>query len=147
MGRTRSLRYALRKAGRKYKQSEEGKEKVEIPRTGEVYDEEKLCGAGVFEEYLRKAWADEVYVESWKGWRRKQGCTDVRIPRGFREDEEKAEKSKRKRVPRREARSRKAAREVKGKEKAKGATAPKSGAARPPGVTTDMSEEAEPENP
>lgn len=105
MGRTRSLRYALRKGGKKYehpdsapetddikgkrKRSEdndqdneaESKEKgighevsrgsgrKEIPRTGEVYDEEKLEGANIFEGYLDRCWADEVYSRAWQDWR------------------------------------------------------------------------------
>lgn len=90
MGRTRSLRYALRKGGRKYEDPTESKGKrkrtddddeteegqggraagrKEIPRTGEVYDESKLEGANIFEGYLDKCWADEVYVRAWEDWR------------------------------------------------------------------------------
>ena len=90
MGRTRSLRYALRKGGRKYEpvepdpkspkrskgkrktkeeEDEERKMKTEIPRTGEVYDQEKLNGANVFEEYLKKCWDSEEYSTAWEGWR------------------------------------------------------------------------------
>lgn len=90
MGRTRSLRYALRKGGRKYEPSEsdskiKGKEKgkrktkeeedeerklkTEIPRTGEVYDQEKLNGANVFEEYLAKCWESKEYSKAWEEWR------------------------------------------------------------------------------
>lgn len=103
MGRTRSLRYALRPGGRKYQSnpskakadddqaegtSNNRTDKVEIPRTGEVHDDEKVRGAGVFEEYLKKVWADENYQIKWEEWRKKQGSVDVRIPRGFREDDE-----------------------------------------------------------
>jgi len=88
MGRTRSLRYALRKGGRKYEplesdskdkvkgkrktkeeEDEERKLKTEIPRTGEVYDQEKLNGANVFEEYLAKCWESEEYSKAWEEWR------------------------------------------------------------------------------
>jgi hypothetical protein len=88
MGRTRSLRYALRKGGRKYEplesdpkdkskgrrktkeeEDEERKLKTEIPRTGEVYDQEKLNGANVFEEYLAKCWESEEYCQAWEEWR------------------------------------------------------------------------------
>ena len=83
MGRTRSLRYALRAGGRKYKTSEQdgkGKRKVEIPRTGNVYDQGKLRGAQVFEDYLRRVWEDEIYIDHWQRWRREQGST-VAIPK------------------------------------------------------------------
>lgn len=93
MGRTRSLRYALRKGGRKYEENDskgKGKRKTgghddgdddgdngqekrsgreEIPRTGEVYDESKLEGANIFEGYLDKCWQDEVYAQAWEDWR------------------------------------------------------------------------------
>ena len=90
MGRTRSLRYALRKGGRKYEptstseselkgkgggkgKSEEGEEdrgtKTEIPRTGEIYDQGKLDGANVFEGYLDKCWGCEEYSNAWEEWR------------------------------------------------------------------------------
>ena len=102
MGRTRSLRYALRPGGRKYESSkraigdkteseteEKGKGKgsgkgnekgKEIPRTGKVHDEEKLRGARVFEGHLERVWADEVYLASWSVWRGRQGL-EGRIPR------------------------------------------------------------------
>jgi hypothetical protein len=116
MGRTRSLRYALRKGGVKYdygdgdgdetktgvKAETSGKEQpggersredesreakpernterqldahghrlggTEIPRTGEVFDQGKLDGAGVFERYLERCWEDEVYKDAWEEWR------------------------------------------------------------------------------
>jgi hypothetical protein len=92
MGRTRSLRYALRKGGRKYEHSStegigkgKGKDKAtaedsdekedhekrgkEIPRTGEVYDQGKLEGANIFEGYLDRCWDDEVYSKAWTDWR------------------------------------------------------------------------------
>lgn len=88
MGRTRSLRYALRKCGRKYEptptskpeskgkgkgKSEEGEEekgaKTEIPRTGEIYDQGKLDGANVFEGYLDQCWGCEEYSKAWDEWR------------------------------------------------------------------------------
>lgn len=100
MGRTRSLRYALRKGGRKYEHPSpdtdtKGKRKrtttanddddevsegethsgsraasrKEIPRTGQVYDESKLEGANIFEGYLDRCWADEVYARAWEEWR------------------------------------------------------------------------------
>lgn len=94
MGRTRSLRYALRKGGRKYEEplgdkkgkrkrgddnegenQDEGKDeeradKKEIPRTGQVYDQGKLDGANIFEGYLDRCWADEVYARAWEDWRK-----------------------------------------------------------------------------
>ena len=72
MGRTRSLRYALRRGGKKYDHTPNG-EREEIPRTGEVYDEEKLRGAGVFEGFLGRVWEDAVYLGNWEEWRGKQG--------------------------------------------------------------------------
>ncbi|OCF41313.1 hypothetical protein I317_04884 [Kwoniella heveanensis CBS 569] len=65
MGRTRSLRYALRKGGRKYDPST-GKEQA---RTGKVYDQDKLDGANVYESWLDKCWADEEYSRAWEGWK------------------------------------------------------------------------------
>lgn len=109
MGRTRSLRYALRKGGKKYERAEDadgknhgegegdvavkeekaeletdmeqekGKGKAlqgdgkpakkEIPRTGKVYDQTKLDGAQVFESFLDRCWADEVYKDAWESWK------------------------------------------------------------------------------
>lgn len=74
-----------------------GKVKVEIPRTGEVHDEEKLKGAGVFEEYLRKVWGDGVYVEKWEEWRQQQGSGDVNVPAGMQGDELTKQRNRRKR--------------------------------------------------
>ena len=99
MGRTRSLRYALRKGGKKYAypgeeatisaksgSTSKGKRKavddpdeetgdregrVEIPRTGQVYDQGKLNGAEVFRSYEKKCWDDDVYREAWEDWRKK----------------------------------------------------------------------------
>jgi hypothetical protein len=73
MGRTRSLRYALRPGGKKYKTKKGSKGddtggRVEMKRTGEVYDEEKLKGASVFEVYERRCWEDEVYLRLWNEW-------------------------------------------------------------------------------
>ena len=93
MGRTRSLRYALRKGGKKYEQPSDnadldldedddatyqikratGERLKVIPRTGEVYDQGKLNGAGIFRLYENHCWADEVYVELWDEWKAKQG--------------------------------------------------------------------------
>jgi hypothetical protein len=96
MGRTRSLRYALRKGGRKYEPTtsadskspsqsdgkgktkaqsvdvdseEDRKTKTEIPRTGEIYDQGKLDGANIFEGYLDKCWASGEYAKAWEDWR------------------------------------------------------------------------------
>jgi hypothetical protein len=94
MGRTRSLRYALRKGGRKYEPTssansdsksngkgktkaqsvdvdgeEDRRTKTEIPRTGEIYDQGKLDGANIFEGYLDKCWACEEYSKAWEDWR------------------------------------------------------------------------------
>ncbi|WWD15960.1 hypothetical protein CI109_100384 [Kwoniella shandongensis] len=64
MGRTRSLRYALRPGGRKYSPTSG----EEMARTGKVYDEEKRKGAEVFEGYVDKCWADEVYSQAYASW-------------------------------------------------------------------------------
>ena len=34
--------------------------------TGEVYDKEKMKGAQVFEEYLKRCWDDEIYARAFK---------------------------------------------------------------------------------
>jgi hypothetical protein len=74
MGRTRSLRYALRKGGKKYKIpsighfSHTGQD--EIPRTGEVYDEGKLKGAQIYERHWKKCWDDEIYVKAFEAWKK-----------------------------------------------------------------------------
>ncbi|ORY27188.1 hypothetical protein BCR39DRAFT_448156, partial [Naematelia encephala] len=65
MGRTRSLRYALRRSGRKYDPSS-GKE---MERTGEVYDVEKSKGARVFETVLERCWSDIIYSEAFEAFR------------------------------------------------------------------------------
>jgi hypothetical protein len=65
MGRTRSLRYALRPGGRKY-DKETGQE---IERTGEVADQGKLKGAQIFEDHLKVIERDEVYVAAKNAWR------------------------------------------------------------------------------
>ncbi|WRT67182.1 uncharacterized protein IL334_004148 [Kwoniella shivajii] len=65
MGRTRSLRYALRPGGKKY-DSQTGKE---FKRSGKIYDQGKLDGANVYEDYLGKCWDDLKYKKSWDGWR------------------------------------------------------------------------------
>lgn len=109
MGRTRSLRYALRPGGRKYAyvsgedkgnkgeslasasskaaqrpshddddgstsdphdDHSNGRRKVAMKRTGKVYDEEKLKGAQIFEGYLDRCWADEVYSRAWEAWKK-----------------------------------------------------------------------------
>jgi hypothetical protein len=64
MGRTRSLRYALRPGGRKYDPNT-GKE---MKRTGEVADEGKLAGAKIFETYLKRVEDDEVYAKAKADW-------------------------------------------------------------------------------
>lgn len=67
MGRTRSMRYALRPGGKKYDKDEDGN-KVEMKRTGEVHDEEKLEGAKIFTRYEKRCWEDEVYRRLWVEW-------------------------------------------------------------------------------
>jgi hypothetical protein len=69
MGRTRSLRYALRRGGKKYETAADGSKKA-MKRTGEVYDEGKLKGANVFEGYLDRCWADEEYKRAFERWRK-----------------------------------------------------------------------------
>jgi hypothetical protein len=64
MGRTRSLRYALRPGGRKYNR-ETGKE---MERTGKVADEGKLRGAQIFEGRLKLVEEDEVYAKRKAEW-------------------------------------------------------------------------------
>lgn len=70
MGRTRSLRYALRPGGKKYQADSETGEKKEMKRTGKVYDEAKLKGAGVFEEVLKQCWDDQWYMDKYERWKR-----------------------------------------------------------------------------
>ncbi|WWC89987.1 uncharacterized protein L201_004917 [Kwoniella dendrophila CBS 6074] len=65
MGRTRSLRYALRPGGRKYDEKT-GKENK---RTGKVYDQSKLDGANIYESWLDKCWNDEQYKKAWENWK------------------------------------------------------------------------------
>ncbi|WWC69417.1 uncharacterized protein I206_103356 [Kwoniella pini CBS 10737] len=65
MGRTRSLRYALRPGGKKYDPST-GKERK---RTGEVYDQGKLDGANIYEKWLDKCWNDKIYKKAWEDWK------------------------------------------------------------------------------
>ncbi|KAJ9116390.1 hypothetical protein QFC22_004831 [Naganishia vaughanmartiniae] len=65
MGRTRSLRYALRPGGRKYDKTT-GRE---MERTGKVADEGKLKGARVFEAVLERIEGDVVYAEAKGRWR------------------------------------------------------------------------------
>ncbi|WVW83044.1 hypothetical protein I302_105061 [Kwoniella bestiolae CBS 10118] len=69
MGRTRSLRYALRPGGKKYDTST-GKEQK---RTGKVYDQGKLDGANVYEGWLDKCWGDEAYKKAWEDWKEGKG--------------------------------------------------------------------------
>ena len=103
MGRTRSLRYALRKGGKKYEPSKStrsaGAAKAEedgppgtyqikratgeklkvIPRTGEVYDEEKLRGAEIFRSYEGMCWADEAYKAAYEQWKSRQGVKKATV--------------------------------------------------------------------
>jgi hypothetical protein len=65
MGKTRSIRYALRKGGRKYDEATGD----EMKRTGEVFDEGKKKGAEVFERVLERIWGDEVYKGMFEGWK------------------------------------------------------------------------------
>lgn len=74
MGRTRSLRYALRPGGKKYEHDDETGEKKEIKRTGEVHDQGKLDGAGVFAEVLKRCWEDGWYQDAFERW--KNGVRD-----------------------------------------------------------------------
>lgn len=84
MGRTRSLRYALRPGGRKYgplpadPESKAGSSVIrrdgtavgaEIGRTGKVYDQGKLDGAGIFAGYEDRCWQDQVYQRLWDEWK------------------------------------------------------------------------------
>jgi hypothetical protein len=69
MGRTRSLRYALRPGGKKYEANAETGEKQEMKRTGKVYDQGKLTGAGVFEEVLKRCWQDAWYADKFERWK------------------------------------------------------------------------------
>lgn len=69
MGRTRSLRYALRPGGKKYEVDGDTGEKKAMERTGKVYDQRKLDGAGVFEKVLKRCWEDEWYQDKFKRWK------------------------------------------------------------------------------
>ncbi|WWD01306.1 hypothetical protein V866_008249 [Kwoniella sp. B9012] len=100
MGRTRSLRYALRPGGRKYDPST-GEERQ---RTGKVYDQSKLEGAEVYEKWLGKCWDDECYKKAWESWREGKDNievvkdqSDVEDPSGE-GDEKDQEEKKRKRL-------------------------------------------------
>lgn len=68
MGRTRSLRYALRPGGRKYDKTTG----EEMKRTGKVADESKLKGAKIFEACLKRIEGDEVYAKAKKDWGKKK---------------------------------------------------------------------------
>jgi hypothetical protein len=57
MGYTRSTRYALRPGGRKYSSSTG----IEIPRTGEIADQEKYNGSLLFKQRWKDVEEDEVY--------------------------------------------------------------------------------------
>lgn len=81
MGRTRSLRYALRPGGRKYDKDEKGN-KVEIPRTGEVHDESKMRGARIYQDYEERIWADKTYKRLWVHF----GGTEFTFKRTIRDD-------------------------------------------------------------
>jgi len=64
MGRTRSLRYALRPGGKKYTENEAG-ERVEMARDGVVHDQGKYDGAQVFKRYEGRCWREEGYRRRW----------------------------------------------------------------------------------
>ena len=83
MGRTRSLRYALRPGGKKYEKDENGN-KVEIPRTVEVHDEGKMAGARVYQDYEERIWSDKTYRRLWA----KFGGKEVEFKRTIRDDTE-----------------------------------------------------------
>ncbi|KAI5450603.1 hypothetical protein NCC49_002862 [Naganishia albida] len=68
MGRTRSLRYALRPGGRKYDKTTG----QEMKRTGKVADDSKLKGAKIFEACLKRIEGDEVYAKAKKEWGKKK---------------------------------------------------------------------------
>ncbi len=87
MGYTRSTRYALRPGGRKYDQ-DTGEE---IPRTGEIADQEKYEGSLIFKEYRKKIEEDETYVEAKEEWRveveGKKPLKKARVTKGKKEEE------------------------------------------------------------
>nr|XP_018263806.1 uncharacterized protein I303_03679 [Kwoniella dejecticola CBS 10117]OBR85964.1 hypothetical protein I303_03679 [Kwoniella dejecticola CBS 10117] len=76
MGRTRSLRYALRPGGKKYDPAT-GKEQK---RTGKVYDQGKLDGANIYENYLDECWSDKVYKKAWDDWKEGKETEYVKVP-------------------------------------------------------------------
>jgi len=66
MGRTRSMRYALRPGGKKYTKTDNGEGgRVEMPRDGTVYDQGKLDGARVFGSFEQRCWRVEGYRRGW----------------------------------------------------------------------------------
>nr|XP_019002035.1 uncharacterized protein I203_05171 [Kwoniella mangroviensis CBS 8507]OCF65496.1 hypothetical protein I203_05171 [Kwoniella mangroviensis CBS 8507] len=105
MGRTRSLRYALRPGGRKYDPST-GKERK---RTGKVYDQGKLDGAEIYEKWLGKCWDNMVYRKAWESWREGKELSEavdgddvkdqsvVRVAQGEGDEKDHKETKKRKR--------------------------------------------------
>jgi hypothetical protein len=98
MGRTRSLRYALRPGGKKYEVDPDTGEKTAMERTGKVYDQGKLDGAGVFEKVLKRCWEDEWYQDKFRRWKageRDQG-------QGEEDDEKKGSSGSKKRKFRKE---------------------------------------------
>lgn len=90
MGRTRSMRYALRPGGKKYEQDEHG-DKVEMKRTGKVYDQSKLEGAKTFTQYEHMCWDDEAYRRLWVEWGGNESACKSSAPVGDNHDEVQAE--------------------------------------------------------
>ena len=96
MGYTRSTRYALRPGGRKYSSSTG----AEIPRTGEIADQEKYNGSLIFKQRWKDVEEDEVYSRLRGEWEvgvegnKKVGVRRViKVEGGKRGEEEEREES------------------------------------------------------
>lgn len=69
MGRTRSMRYALRPGGKKYTKTDDDEGgRVEMLRDGTVYDQGKLDGARVFGSFEQRCWRVEGYRRGWAAY-------------------------------------------------------------------------------
>lgn len=65
MGKTRSMRYAMRPGGRKYDQ----RTGQEIAKSGDIADQSKYDGAQIFASYLAKVNEDAAYAKRKHDWK------------------------------------------------------------------------------
>lgn len=82
MGKTRSLRYALRPGGKKY----DTKTGQEIAKSGDVADQSKYEGAQIFAQCLDRINEDAVYAKRKKAWKASEGDTDMKPARKRKEE-------------------------------------------------------------